>query len=272
MRKTILITGATDGIGKAAAEALAEQGHRLLLHGRKRDRLDTLARELAELSNRPDHETYRADLSRLTEVLEMCSSVKSKHERLDVLVNNAGVLKTPVNSKEGDPDVRFLVNAIAPFLLTRQLVSLMDRTGRVINLSSAAQASVDEEALAGKRKGFGDLAVYSQSKLALNMWTRQLASQRKGETPIFVALNPGSLLATKMVKEGFGMEGRDPGKGSDVIVKACLSDEFNEANGLYYDNDAGRFASPHRDALDDRQGAKITSIIENFLTKTLPSS
>jgi hypothetical protein len=80
-----------------------------------------------------------------------------------------------------------------------------------------------------------------------------------------VAVNPGSLLASKMVREGFGMAGKDINIGADILLRAALSDEFAQASGQYFDNDSGRFAPPHRDALDDAKVAEVVAAIEAAL-------
>lgn len=135
---------------------------------------------------------------------------------------------------------------------------------RVVNLSSAAQAPVDLDALAGRTR-LGDMPAYAQSKLAITMWSRQMAIALGDKGPIVVAVNPGSLLATKMVKEGFGMAGSDIRIGADILVRAALSDDFARATGRYFDNDSGRFAEPHPDALDPRKTAQLVQAIEALL-------
>jgi len=89
----------------------------------------------------------------------------------------------------------------------------------------------------------------------------------KDRALVFVAVNPGSLLATKMVKEGFGMAGNDIQIGADILVRAALADEFANASGKYFDNDKGRFASPHPDALDQKKSEGIVRVIETVLAK-----
>lgn len=157
-----------------------------------------------------------------------------------------------------------MVNTQAPYLLTRRLLPLMDETGRVINLSSAAQAPVDPQALAGRVRPPDDVAAYAQSKLALTMWSRHLALTLKG-IPAIIAVNPGSMLGSKMVKEGFGVAGGDIRIGADILARAALDDEFETASGQYFDNDTGRFASPHPDALDAAKSADVVHIIEATL-------
>lgn len=123
------------------------------------------------------------------------------------------------------------------------------------------------DALTGKDRLTDDMAAYAQSKLAITMWSRTMASELKVSGPIIIAVNPGSLLASKMVKEGFGVTGNDLRIGADILCRAALSDEFANASGQYFDNDAERFNSPHADALDPEKCAEVVSIIENILTE-----
>lgn len=265
MQKTILITGSTDGIGLETAKMLVSEGHHVLIHGRNQAKLEQAAQLLSDLNAKGKVECYIADLSCLTEVKKLAKCVTEKHDKLDVLINNAGVYKTPERITAAGLDVRFVVNTIAPYLLTQELLPLMDSNARVISLSSAAQASVDPEALAGKVKLADDLEVYSQSKLALTMWSRHMALSLKNNGPVFIAVNPGSLLATKMVKEGFGMEGNDISIGAKILVRLALEDEFETASGKYFDNDHGRLSSPHQDALNLQKSEAIVHTIENIL-------
>lgn len=262
--KTILVTGATDGIGLETAKMLASKGHHLLLHGRNPEKLKKVASMLSELANGVSVETYRADLSCMSEVEALAAAVTAGHDKLDVLINNAGVLKVNQPITQDGLDVRIVVNTLAPYLLTQRLLPLLGTSGRVINLSSAAQAPVDPQALAGQVE-LGDMAAYAQSKLALTMWSRSMALSLQDKGPIIVAVNPGSLLASKMVKEGFGMAGKDLAIGVDILVRAALSDEFAAASGQYFDNDSGQFASPHPDALNAQKSAQVVQAIETIL-------
>lgn len=257
MSKTILITGSTDGIGFEAAQKLAAAGHRILLHGRNPEKLDKASAALSGAN-----ETYLADLSRLDEVETLARSVARTHDQLDVLINNAGVYKTSQPLAADGLDARFVVNAIAPYVLTRRLLPLMDSSGRVINLSSAAQATVDLDALQGKRR-LGDMEAYAQSKLAITVWSRALAKALK-DGPSVIALNPGSLLATKMVRDGFGVEGKDAGIGADILYRASLSQEFSGHSGDYFDNDAGCFAQPHAAVSDATHSDTVMHVLNTY--------
>ena len=265
MQKTILITGSTDGIGLETAKMLVSQGHHVLIHGRNPTKIEAAKKILSDLNAEGSIESYQADLSDLLAVNDLAEAVTKKHKKIDVLINNAGILKTSEPITEDGLDIRFVVNTIAPYLLTQKLLPLMDSNARVISLSSAAQAPVNPEALAGKIKLADDLEVYSQSKLALTMWSRYMALSLKNDGPVFIAVNPGSLLATKMVKEGFGMEGNDISIGAKILIRLALEDEFETASGKYFDNDYGHLSSPHQDALNVQKSEAIVHTIESML-------
>ena len=267
MQKTILITGSTDGIGLETARMLVSEGHHVLLHGRNPAKLEEVEKTLSALTGGGGVESCVADLSRMADVEALANEVVKQHGKLDILINNAGVYITPETITPDGLDVRFAVNTIAPYLLTQRLLPLLESSGRVINLSSAAQAPVDTEALTGRVRLPDDYEAYAQSKLAITMWSRHMALALKENGPIFIAVNPGSLLGTKMVKEGFGVSGKDIRIGAEILFRAALADEFATASGQYFDNDSGQFASPHPDALDPQKSATIVHAIEAVLAE-----
>ena len=258
MTKTILVTGATDGIGLLTAKKLAADGHRVLLHGRNASKLDAALEDL-----QGNAETYSADLSDMSAVTSLASAIRAKHDTLDVLINNAGVLKVPQAVLENGFDIRFVVNTFAPYLLTELLLPILPRTGRVVNLSSAAQAPVDLEAMQGKTR-LSDMDAYAQSKLAITIWTREWAKTLP-DGPAMIAVNPASLLASKMVKDGFGVAGKDLNIGADILVDAALSDRFSGASGAYFDNDRGAFANPHPAALNTEHSAAVMETLREII-------
>lgn len=254
--KNILITGATDGIGLETARKLKSLGHNIIIHGRSAEKLEKVAAEL-------NAKSFKADLSKLLEVGEMAKSILEEYEQIDVLINNAGVLKTSHPRTEDGYDVRYVVNTFAPYLLTKKLLPLL-KNGRVINLSSAAQASVDFNALLGKVE-MSDFEAYAQSKLAITMWSRYMADQVGSDGPVIIAVNPASLLGTKMVKEGFNTPGNDINIGVNILTSLSLEAKHAEHSGEYYDNDNKRYAPPQADGLDDEKAKQIIELIEGII-------
>lgn len=271
MQKTILITGSTDGIGLETAKILASKGHNVLLHGRNPAKLEDVEKTISALASGGRVESYVADLSRMADVEALAKAVADKHDMLDVLINNAGVYSAPDLITRDGLDVRFAVNTIAPYLLTQRLLPLLGASARVINVSSAAQSPVDPKALAGP-VSLTDSAAYAQSKLALTMWSRTMALSLADAGPAIIAVNPASMLGSKMVKEAFGVTGGDLRKGADILTRAALDDEFAAASGKYFDNDSGQFAPPHSDALDAQKCKEIVTVIETILAKMTQSS
>lgn len=263
MRKTVLITGATDGIGLKTAERLLAEGCRIFIHGRNPDKLAKVRRDLVAQSDEQRVVSFRADLSRPSAVEALAAEILNRGELLDAVIHNAGVFKVGQTRTEDGLDVRFAVNTLAPYLLTQRLWSLLPRGGRVVNVSSAAQAPVDLAALRGQTR-VSDNAAYAQSKLALTMMSHHLAEQSP-ET-VIVAVNPGSLLASKMVKQAYGIPGSDLSIGAEILTRAALSESFADASGRYWDNDSKRFAPGHPDAADPAKRRAVVETLETLLT------
>src|SRR5512132_3639362 len=168
--RTIVITGATDGLGKGLATEIAPGGGRLILHGRNEEKGRALIDELRPRST-GELEWRRADLGSLDEVRELADSL-SGEERIDVLVNNAGIGSArPREESEDGYELTFQVNYLAPFLLTRRLLPLIERSApsRIVNVSSAGQAPIDFDDVMLERNYDGSRA-YAQSKLAQIMF------------------------------------------------------------------------------------------------------
>jgi len=242
--KTILVTGATDGIGLETVKMLAAENHRLLIHGRSADKLKQVEANLVATYPRADVQTIVADLSDFEAVMGLVDGVANAVPSLDIIINNAGVFNTPNVETRAGLDVRFMVNVIAPYIITTQLLPLMPKAGRVVNVSSAAQAPVNFDLL-GAKPALVDGMAYAQSKLAITMWTRWMAEQHAESGPLFVSVNPKSLLGSKMVKEAYGIDGGNLAIGAKIFVEAALSERFANVKGEYFDNDNNQFAAAH---------------------------
>ncbi|MGN2610715.1 SDR family NAD(P)-dependent oxidoreductase [Aliivibrio fischeri] len=264
MEKVILITGATDGIGFETAQMLVKQNHYVIIHGRSSEKVNAVLDKLKALTPSAKVDSIVADLSDLSSVKQMIKEINDRIEPLDVLINNAGVYTTSITKGSGNLDVRFLVNTIAPYMLSKAVLPKLKPKGRIVNLSSAAQAAVNLSALEGTLS-LNDSDAYAQSKLALTMWSRALGLQQNETSPVVVSVNPKSFLGSKMVKEAYGMNGGDLSLGADILVRAALSDEFSNARGLYYDNDIEHFAQPHSDALNDEKVKQVIAKIEEII-------
>ncbi len=263
--KNILITGATDGIGFETVKMLAEQGHHLMLHGRNREKLERVKSEVLEINPTIAVSVYQADFSKLSSVREMADSILQEGKKIDVLINNAGLFVVDQDEMMSQEryDVRFSVNTIAPYILTKRLLPIMSGGSRVVNLSSAAQVPLDLESLMDHQPFTHD-AAYAQSKLAIIMWGLELAKNYPNG-PMVVAVNPKSFLGSKMVKKAYGRTGYDLEIGADILCRAALSEEFADANGAYYDNDYGVFGTPHSAVLDEDYRMKLVAFLDSLV-------
>jgi len=269
MSKTILITGSTDGIGKLAAIKLAKDGHEIYMHGRNAEKLENVITEVKSLSNNENIKGFVTDFSDLNAVKEMVKEVKNSLSKIDVLINNAGVFKSSTTNNADGLELRFVVNYLAPYLLTKELMPLLEKgtAPRLINLSSAAQAVVSLDALSGKVP-IGVQSAYAQSKLALTMWSFDLAKKLKNISVI--AVNPGSLLNTNMVREAYGKYWSSADKGGNIIYDLAVSKEYEGVTGKYFDNDQGdpkgAFGEAHGDAYDDELIRQLINHTETILS------
>jgi NAD(P)-dependent dehydrogenase (short-subunit alcohol dehydrogenase family) len=246
--RTILITGGTDGLGHALAAELAGAGATVLVHGRNDDR----GRETLEAIG--GGEWFRADLSSLAEVRALAKQVLDRHDRLDALVNNAGIgTAAPgdgqrLESAEGY-ELRFAVNYLAGYLLTRLLLPLLERSApaRIVNVSSAGQAPIDFDDVMLERH-YDGVQAYCQSKLAQIMFTFDLADELRHRGVTATCLHPATYMPTKMVHAA----GVDPVSSLEQGVQATLrlvaDPELEGVTGQYFNGT--RPAEPHPQAGD----------------------
>ena len=236
--KTILVTGATDGLGKLTAAALAGEGATVLLHGRDQAKGEAVLAELKAATGNPALEFHRADLASLAEVRALAGSVLAGHDRLDVLVNNAGVAlfgDKPRQASRDGLELHFQVNYLAPFLLTHLLLPAIRAAApaRIVNVASIGQAPIDFADVQLERS-YSGLQAYRQSKLAQIMFTIDLAERLRGTGVTVTALHPGTLMNTKMVL-GQGMTPQTPvEEGIAATVRLAVSADVEGETGVYF--------------------------------------
>ncbi|OHX68332.1 SDR family NAD(P)-dependent oxidoreductase [Flammeovirga pacifica] len=264
MKKVILITGSTDGIGKLAAIKLASDGHSIYLHGRSSEKLQTVIEEVKTQSGNQNINGFVADLSSFKAVKKMAIEIKETLTQLDILINNAGVFYGKKLTNENGLDLRFVVNYLSPYLLTKELLPLLKKSeeARIINLSSAAQSPVSFDALKGST-ALSENATYAQSKLALTQWSFTLAQEEKDL--VVIAVNPGSLLNTNMVKVAYGKFWSGADKGGNILYDLAVSEQYKDKSGIYFDNDQGRIGQAHTDAYNSELNYSLIQLTESIL-------
>lgn len=234
-QQVILVTGSTDGIGKLTALQLAKLDAQILIHGRNPEKVKNVIAELKNESSNEKIEGFNYDFSSLYEVRKFADDVANKYDKIDVLINNAGVGFADNGKSQDGYELRFAVNYLAPFLLTQLLIPLLKNAApsRIINISSAGQSPVDFEDIM-LEKNFNAVQAYCQSKLALIMFTIDLAEKLKGENITVNSLHPGTYLNTNMVRSSNITPWGDPESGADAEVYLATSPKLNNITGKYF--------------------------------------
>jgi len=235
-KKVILVTGATDGIGRETARALASLGHRVILHGRTAAKAESAAAALRRDLPTVEVATAAGDLSSLAEVRALAAALRAAHPRLDVLLHNAGVYLTTRQVTPDGLELTFAVNHLAPFLLTHLLLDrVREARGRVVVVASGVHgnASLDLDDLQGERSwdGYG---AYARSKLCNVLFATELAERLAGSGATANSLHPG-VVGTKLLRAGFAMEGPDTAaQGAATSVWLAASPEAEGLSGKYF--------------------------------------
>ena len=243
---TILITGATDGLGRALAGELDARGHDIVVHGRSRERAEAVAAEIGGA------EVAIADFARLDDVRALAERVRG----IDVLVNNAGIIAAERTLSADGHELTFQVNHLAGFLLT--LLVLPPRT---VNVASIGQRAPDFENLMFER-GYEAYTAYAQSKLAQIMFTFELAERRRDL--VVNALHPATMMDTKMVRSHYGPTRSTVGEG--VEASAALV-ERDDVSGRFFDGLREGRADP---AAYDREARRRMWDVSAQLTSAPP--
>lgn len=274
--KVCVVTGANAGIGRATAVALARMGARVGMVSRSRERGEAARAEVARESGSAAVELFVADLSVQAEVRRLAAEIRERCDRLDVLVNNAAVYARRRTLSPDGIELQLAVNHLAPFLLTRLLLELLERSApaRVVTVSSEAHRAValEWDDLQGERR-YGGLRAYGAAKLANLLFTRELA-RRTAETGVAAnAVHPG-VVGTELLFGGWGplrLLGRfmrTPAEGARVVVRAASAPELSGITGRYFRDE--REIRPSAAALDDEAARRLWRVSEE-LTGLAPS-
>ncbi len=266
----ILVTGATDGLGKRVVLDLAGMGATVLLHGRNPERLEAALEEVRKETGSEKLASYLADFSSLGEVRTLAERILSDEERLDVLINNAGVIIPERKESEDGFELTFAVNYLAHFLLTNLLLPLLrdSAPARVVNVASAGQSPVDFSDVM-LEQSYDGMKAYTQSKLAQIMFTFELAERLQSTGVSANALHPASLMDTKMVLETFGRSMSTVQEGADATVRLAVSAELEGVTGRYF---AGmREARADRQAYDEEARKRLWALSEELCGRLLDS-
>jgi NAD(P)-dependent dehydrogenase (short-subunit alcohol dehydrogenase family) len=235
------VTGATDGLGRRVAGELAAAGATVLLHGRDRGRCKQALEEIRDATGNRRLRPYLADFASLDEVRRLAEEVEAEEDRLDALVNNAGIGAGRRGDRERtlSPDgyeLRFQVNFLAGFLLTQLLLPLLRRSApaRIVNVASVGQSPIDFDDVMLER-GYDGMRAYSQSKLAQIMFSFELAERLDPAEVTVNALHPASLMNTKMVFESFGSAMTSVEEGAEATLRLVTSPDLDGVTGRYFD-------------------------------------
>ncbi|MHA2100495.1 MAG: SDR family NAD(P)-dependent oxidoreductase [Candidatus Kariarchaeaceae archaeon] len=232
--KTVLITGATDGIGKELARSLVQKGYNLILHGRNEDKGRKLLSDLKSINADPQINYFNADLSFLSEVNSLADRLIQNFDKIDILVNNAGTIeKNRIVTSEGF-EKSFVVNHLSMFLLTLKLLSTLrnETPSRIINVSSQVHSSsLDFDNLQGQKR-FSPTGMYSTTKLLNILFTYKLADLVKDSNITVNCLHPG-VINTKLLRAFWGGGGPTSSKTLEFMVE---TPELDHITGKYYNN------------------------------------
>ena len=261
--KTIVMTGGTDGMGRAAVNQLVKMGANLVLLGRNKEKTENVIDELNSVAGSQCAQSVQCDLSSQKSIRRAAAVILAKCPEIHVLINCAGVQpgKDRIVTEEGY-ELNWAVNHLAPFLLTHLLLDRLKASApsRIVNLSSAYQKSghiyLDDLQL---EKNWGVLNAYPQAKLAINMWTRKMAKELEGSQVTVNALNPGFIKTNlgRHLKGWPALIGKPymfffsskPEMGGNRIIRLAVADDYKHISGKFVNEDS--ITDPNPEVLDD---------------------
>jgi NAD(P)-dependent dehydrogenase (short-subunit alcohol dehydrogenase family) len=274
--QTILITGATSGLGLALAHALAEKGATVLLHGRDDQRGRAILDDIRKETGNEKLQFYCADLASLQQTAELARRLATEQPRLDVLVNNAGVGFGKNSSKrevsQDGYELRFAVNYLASHLLVQGLLPTLKASApaRIVNVASVGQAPLNFDDIMSEH-GYSGVTAYRQSKLAMVAWTFDLAAQLANTGVTANALHPASLMPTKLVLEAGWSVMSTVEEGLEATMRLVVDPALDGVTGRYFDGLKEAKANPQAYDLEARR--QLAKLTEHLVTAVVsPSS
>lgn len=254
------MTGSTDGVGRYVARELAKSGAKVLVHGRDRDRGEKLVAEIGRQGGQACF--YRADFSSLAEVRCLAEAIQRDETRLDVLINNAGIGtggRGPRQTSVDGHELRFAVNYLSAFVLTRMLLPLLKAShpSRIVNVASVGQEAIDFTDVMLARSYSGARA-YCQSKLAEVMLTFDLAEELEGSGVTATCLHPATYMDTTMVRMDGILPMSSVENGAAPILHLAISHETEGETGRYFDR--FRASRAHPQAYDAAARARLRAL------------
>jgi NAD(P)-dependent dehydrogenase (short-subunit alcohol dehydrogenase family) len=269
--RVALITGATSGLGRAVARAMAERGMHVLVHGRDSGRAEAVAGEIRAAGGTVH--TYLADLSSLEQTRALADEVSSDHAAIHLLINNAGIgpgrppYRRRILSADGH-ELRFAVNYLAPVLLARRLVPSLKSgaPARIVNVASAGQAPIDFADLRMDHRYSGTRAYY-RSKFALVAFTFDLAAELAGTAITVNCLHPATLMGTRMVRQAWVPPLSSIASGVRAVMNLAVEPTGASVTGRYFDGlrEAKAHGAVYDPAIRSTLHAVTNKILEPFL-------
>ncbi len=262
--QTILITGATDGLGRALAERVAGDGATVILHGRDLERGHRAMQEIAAATGNHKLELSIADLADLAQVQQLADGIARHHDRLDALVSNAGIGTDvpggPERQESADGhELRFAVNYLAGYSLIRRLLPLLrdSAPARIVQVSSAGQAPIDfEDAML--ERSYSGVQAYCQSKLAQILFAFDLAEELEGSGVTSTALHPATYMPTKIVPTPTSTVA----EGVDATWRLLADPELDGVSGAYFNTFHEQRA--HAQAYDEDARRQLRELSERL--------
>ena len=269
--QTILVTGATDGLGKGVALELARAGAKVLLHGRDDARGAATIAEIQDITANHELSFYNADYSSLAQVRAMAQRIVAEHDELHTLVNNAGIGTVlpgggERNESQDGYELRFQVNYLAHYLLTRSLLPLLRASApaRIINVTSLGQMPIDFDDVMLEQR-YSGVRAYCQSKLADVMLTFDLADELPAGDVTANCLHPASFMPTKIVLAARDSASSTLEEGVDATLRVISDPALDSVSGRYFTSGHGSRANPQ--AYDGDARRRLRELSERIVAR-----